>query len=122
MGWGRRAGDRRRYRRDYQCHVSATGKRRPKGSCIVRRRRQAYVMAMQPRGTAMPDATMPGATVPNATMSDTTIAAPTPGYSRPLVVVIAAVAVLLVGTVALWAHYGTAVFYETILAGIAACI
>jgi hypothetical protein len=30
--------------------------------------------------------------------------------------------VLLAGTVALWAHYGTAVFYEMIIAGIAACL
>jgi hypothetical protein len=37
-------------------------------------------------------------------------------------VVTAVVVILLVGTVALWAYYGTAVFYETILAGIAACI
>jgi hypothetical protein len=28
---------------------------------------------------------------------------------------------LAVGTAALWAHYGTAVFYEMILAGINAC-
>ncbi len=43
-------------------------------------------------------------------------------FSRPLAIVAAAVAMLLAGTVALWAHYGTAVFYETILAGIAACL
>jgi hypothetical protein len=49
------------------------------------------------------------------------VAAPTPRFSRPLAVATVAVVVLLVGTVALWAHYGTAVFYETILAGIAAC-
>jgi hypothetical protein len=38
--------------------------------------------------------------------------------------VVAAVAVggLLAATVALWAQYGTAVFYEMILAGIAACL
>ena len=42
--------------------------------------------------------------------------------SRPLAVVTAVVVLLLAGTVALWAHYGTAVFYETILAGIAACL
>jgi hypothetical protein len=54
-------------------------------------------------------------------MPDST-AAPTPRFSRPLAVVTAAVALLLAGTVALWAHYGTAVFYETILAGIAACL
>ena len=28
---------------------------------------------------------------------------------------------LAAGTVALWFHYGTAVFYETILAGLNAC-
>ena len=33
------------------------------------------------------------------------------------------VAVLLIGAaLALWAHYGTAVFFETIAAGIAACL
>jgi len=49
-------------------------------------------------------------------------AQPSPRFSRPLAVVTAAVVLLLAGTVALWAHYGTAVFYETILAGIAACL
>ena len=39
----------------------------------------------------------------------------------PLFLVAAAVAALLAMTIALWAYYGTAVFYETILAGIAAC-
>jgi hypothetical protein len=42
--------------------------------------------------------------------------------SAPLVVVAAAVALLLAGTVVLWAHYGTAVFYEMIVAGLAACL
>ncbi|MBV8835469.1 MAG: hypothetical protein JO000_02940 [Alphaproteobacteria bacterium] len=42
--------------------------------------------------------------------------------SRPAMASIV-VAVLLVGaTLALWAHYGTAVFFETIAAGIAACL
>jgi hypothetical protein len=31
------------------------------------------------------------------------------------------VGILLAGTVALWAHYGTAVFFETIRAGLIAC-
>lgn len=41
----------------------------------------------------------------------------------PVVAVVAlAVAVLLLaGASALWAHYGTTVFFETIAAGIAAC-
>jgi hypothetical protein len=34
----------------------------------------------------------------------------------------AAASILLAGTLALWAHYGTAVFYEMIVAGIAACL
>jgi hypothetical protein len=37
-------------------------------------------------------------------------------------IVAAAGGLLLAGTVALWVHYGTAVFYEIILAGIALCI
>ena len=60
---------------------------------------------MQSQRNAMPDS----------------MAAPTPRFSRPLALVTAVVVLLLAGTVALWAHYGTAVFYETILAGIAAC-
>jgi hypothetical protein len=34
----------------------------------------------------------------------------------------AAVGVLLIGTVALWAYYGTAVFYEIVAAGMALCL
>jgi hypothetical protein len=34
----------------------------------------------------------------------------------------AGLGMLLAATLALWAHYGSAVFYETILAGIAACL
>ena len=65
----------------------------------------------------MPDGTMPDTTIAGAAMPDT----PTRRFSRPLAVVTAVVVLLLAGTVVLWAHYGTAVFYETILAGIAAC-
>jgi hypothetical protein len=32
------------------------------------------------------------------------------------------VMLLLAGTAALWAYYGTAVFYEMIVAGLAACL
>jgi len=42
--------------------------------------------------------------------------------SRPLMLIAAAVGAVLAATVALWAHYGTAVFYEVIVAGIAACL
>jgi len=46
----------------------------------------------------------------------------TPWFARPFVV-LGALAVVLVGaTLALWAHVGTTVFYEMIVAGIAACL
>ena len=42
--------------------------------------------------------------------------------SRPMLLGLAALGgALAAATVALWAHYGTAVFYETIVAGINAC-
>jgi hypothetical protein len=53
-------------------------------------------------------------------MADTVSAATL--LSRPLVLVAALGGVVLAGTLALWAHYGTAVFYEMIVAGIAACL
>jgi hypothetical protein len=54
-------------------------------------------------------------------MSDTSTPSPQFG-SRAILIGAAFVAVMLVsGAVALWAHYGSAVFYEMILAGIAAC-
>ena len=51
-----------------------------------------------------------------------TASAATPLLSRPLMIIAAAAGVALAGTVALWAHYGTAVFYEMIVAGLAACL
>ena len=51
-----------------------------------------------------------------------TISAATSLLSRPLLLIAAAVGILLAATVALWAHYGTAVFYEMIVAGIATCL
>ena len=54
-------------------------------------------------------------------MSETS-SSPSPHLAaRPLVIFAGAGGLLLVGTVALWAHYGTAVFYEVILAGLALC-
>jgi hypothetical protein len=41
--------------------------------------------------------------------------------SRPLLVAAGGVACLLAGTLVLWAHYGTAVFFETLRAGFVAC-
>jgi hypothetical protein len=51
-----------------------------------------------------------------------TVSAAASLLSRPLMLVAAAVGIVLAATVALWAHYGTAVFYEMIVAGIAACL
>jgi hypothetical protein len=41
--------------------------------------------------------------------------------SRPLVVLAAIAGLLVAATLVLWAHYGAAVFFEIIAAGIAAC-
>jgi hypothetical protein len=53
----------------------------------------------------------------------TGIVSPSEGFSsRPLLVAAAAVAgVMLAATVGLWAHYGSAVFFEMIASGFAAC-
>ncbi len=44
-----------------------------------------------------------------------------PLSSRPLLVLAAFAGLLVAATLVLWAHYGTAVFFEIIAAGIAAC-
>jgi hypothetical protein len=44
-----------------------------------------------------------------------------PLSARPFLLVGVVSAVLIVPTLVLWAHYGTAVFFEIIAAGIAAC-
>lgn len=44
-----------------------------------------------------------------------------PHLTMPLLATGAAVAAALAGTILLWAHYGTTVFFETIRAGFAAC-
>ncbi|MEA2909430.1 MAG: hypothetical protein QOJ15_1511 [Bradyrhizobium sp.] len=41
--------------------------------------------------------------------------------SRPFLLVGAVAAVLIGATLVLWAHYGAAVFFEIIAAGVAAC-
>jgi hypothetical protein len=46
---------------------------------------------------------------------------PPPMGSRPILAVGALVGLALAGTVLLWAHYGTTVFFETIRTGFAAC-
>ena len=52
-------------------------------------------------------------------MPDTVAVAPI--FSRPLIIAVVA-GIVLAATAALWVYYGTAVFYEMILAGIAACL
>jgi len=49
------------------------------------------------------------------------VSAFTSAHIRSLLLVAAVLGMLLAGTAALWAHYGTAVFYEMIVAGLAAC-
>ena len=44
-----------------------------------------------------------------------------PRRAIPIVLGVGLIGVLLAATVVLWAHYGTAVFFETIRAGFAAC-
>jgi len=41
--------------------------------------------------------------------------------SRPFLLVVAVAAALIGATLVLWAHYGAAVFFEIIAAGVAAC-
>jgi hypothetical protein len=41
--------------------------------------------------------------------------------ARPLLLIGTVVGLMLAGTLALWAHYGTAVFFEMIRAGFVAC-
>jgi len=40
---------------------------------------------------------------------------------RPMLLLAVVIGALLAGTLSLWAYYGTAVFFETIRAGFAAC-
>ena len=49
------------------------------------------------------------------------IAEPARGVSRAALTLAATAGIVVAGTAALWIHYGTAVFTETIIAGINAC-
>ena len=42
-------------------------------------------------------------------------------FPRAVLIVTALIGVLVAATLTLWAHYGTAVFYEMVVAGLAAC-
>jgi len=54
-------------------------------------------------------------------MADIASSSPRLG-GRPMVALAVVIGALLAATVALWAHYGTAVFFEMIRAGFAACL
>ncbi len=45
----------------------------------------------------------------------------TPSYSRPLLLLAGLGGAMLAAALALWAYYGTAVFFEMVRAGWAAC-
>lgn len=55
-------------------------------------------------------------------MSETSTGTSQPSRRSLTIGLTVAAGILIAGTVALWAHYGTAVFYEIILAGIALCL
>ncbi|HEX3859919.1 MAG TPA: hypothetical protein VHV58_09975 [Pseudolabrys sp.] len=48
--------------------------------------------------------------------------ASTAGRLRPLMIAAVAVVLALAGTLSLWVYYGTAVFFEILRAGWAACV
>jgi hypothetical protein len=54
-------------------------------------------------------------------MSDTASSLEYFASRPPVIAAVAGVGVLLAATVGLWAHYGSAVFFEMIAAGFAAC-
>jgi hypothetical protein len=55
-------------------------------------------------------------------MTPDNVISPMPTRFRPAIWAVAgAVGALATGTILLWAHYGSAVFFEMIMAGIAVC-
>ena len=80
---------------------------------IVDRRDRTYLVSVRPAPLGRSSV---GTSVPETASAATSL------LSGPLMLIAAAAGIVLAGTVALWAHYGTAVFYEMIVAGIAACL
>ena len=60
--------------------------------------------------------------VQGAPMTEAVTTDPTHRSWRPLAATAGVAGVLIAGALALWAYYGTAVFYEMIAAGIAMCL
>ena len=54
-------------------------------------------------------------------MSDNAANADTAQHRIAIFLVVAVIGAILAGTVTLWAHYGSAIFFETIRAGLVAC-
>ena len=65
------------------------------------------------------DASLPSPREENKAAMRETVAPPS--MSRSLLIAAAAAIVAVMATVALWAHYGATVFFETIRAGFVAC-
>jgi hypothetical protein len=57
-----------------------------------------------------------------STLSTQPASEPARGGQRALLITAAVVGVLIAATGMMWLHYGTAVFYEMIVAGIATCL
>ena len=57
-----------------------------------------------------------------STLSHQSAAAQANTSQRTRMIVAAVVGILIAGTAAMWVHFGTAVFYEMIVAGIATCL
>jgi hypothetical protein len=55
-------------------------------------------------------------------MLEAASAVPPRASRAPLVIAATVLGAMLAGTLVLWAHYGAAVFYEMIAAGLAACL
>ena len=60
---------------------------------------------------------MPDEMIKQVTMTDAVSAR----RMLPMLLAAAAIGIVLAGTAALWLHYGTAVFFEMIRSGFAAC-
>ena len=54
-------------------------------------------------------------------MSEDAANADTSQHRAAIFLVSVVLGAILAGTIALWAHYGTAIFFETIRAGLVAC-
>ena len=54
-------------------------------------------------------------------MSEDAANADSSQHRAAIFLVSAVVGAILAGTIALWAHYGSAIFFETIRAGLVAC-